>query len=81
VSSFGLRFALLAAAVGLALYLGAHPVGLLIGLSLIVPSVVIAAWMARPEPAPATPAPSPDDPSWDEWNPWLAREREAEEDR
>jgi len=80
-SSFGLRFALLAAAVGLALYLGAHPVGLLIGLSLIVPSVVIAAWMARPEPAPATLAPSPDDPSWDEWNPWLAREREAEEDQ
>ena len=81
VTSFGLRFALLAAAVGLALYLGAHPVGLLIGLSLIVPSVVIAAWMARPEPAPATPALSPDDPSWDEWNPWLAREREAEEDQ
>ena len=81
VSAFGLRFALLAVAVGLALHLGAHPVGLLIGLSLIVPSVVIAAWMARPEPAPATPAPSPDDPSWDEWNPWLAREREAEEDQ
>jgi hypothetical protein len=81
VSAFGLRFVLLAVAVGLALHLGAHPVGLLIGLSLIVPSVVIAAWMARPEPAPATPAPSPDDPSWDEWNPWLAREREAEEDQ
>jgi len=80
-SSFGLRFVLLAAAVGLALYLGAHPVGLVIGLSLIVPSVVIAAWMARPEPAPATPAPPPDDPSWDEWNPWLARERDAEEDQ
>jgi hypothetical protein len=81
VSAFGLRFALLAAAVGLALYLGAHPVGLLIGLSLIVPSTIIAAWMARPEPAPPTPAPPPDDPSWDEWNPWLAREREAEEDQ
>ena len=81
VSAFGLRFALLAVAVGLALHLGAHPVGLLIGLSLIVPSVVIAAWMARPQPAPANAAPPPDDPSWDEWNPWLAREREAEEDQ
>jgi hypothetical protein len=80
-SAFGLRFVLLAVAVGLALYLGAHPVGLLIGLSLIVPSVIIAAWMARPEPAPATPAPPPDDPSWDEWNPWLARERDDEEDQ
>ena len=84
VTAFGLRFGLLAAAIGFALYIGAHPVGLLIGLSLIVPSVVIAAWMARPEPAPAAPAPPPDDPSWDEWNPWLAREREerdAEEDQ
>jgi hypothetical protein len=82
-TSFGLRFVLLALAVGLALYLGAHPVGLVIGLSLIVPSAVIAAWMARPELAPTTPAPPPDDPSWDEWNPWLARERErdAEEDQ
>jgi hypothetical protein len=83
VGAFGLRFVLLAAAVGLALHLGAHPVGLVVGLSLIVPSAIIAAWMARPEPAPALPAPPPDDPSWDEWNPWLARERErdAEEDQ
>jgi hypothetical protein len=80
VTAFGLRFALLAAAVGLALYVGAHPVGLLVGLSLIVPSVVAAAWMSRPEPAPATPAPPPDDPSWDDWNPWLAREREPDDE-
>jgi len=80
VSAFGLRFALLAAAVGLALYVGAHPVGLVIGLSLIVPAAVIAAWMARPEPAPATPAPPPDDPSWDDWNPWLARVREPDDE-
>lgn len=79
-TSFGLRFALLAVAIGFALYAGAHPVGLVIGLSLIVPSVVIAAWMARPEPAPATPAPPPEDPSWDEWNPWLARERERDDE-
>jgi hypothetical protein len=78
--SFGLRFVFLAAAVGLALYLGAHPVGLVIGLSLIVPSVVVAAWMARPESAPATPAPPPDDPTWDDWNPWLARERERDDE-
>lgn len=81
VTAFGLRFGLLAAAIGFAIYLGAHPVGLLVGLSLIVPSVVIAAWMARPAPAPATSAPPPEDPSWDEWNPWLARERDAEEDQ
>jgi hypothetical protein len=83
MTAFGLRFGLLAAAVGFALYIGAHPVGLLIGLSLIVPAVVVAAWIARPEPVPAAPGPPPDDPSWEEWNPWLARERErdAEEDQ
>ncbi len=80
VTAFGLRFVLLGAGVGLALYVGAHPVGLVIGLSLIVPSVVIAAWMARPEPAPATPVPPPDDPTWDDWNPWLAREREPDDE-
>jgi hypothetical protein len=80
---FSLRFAMLGAAIGISLYAGVHPVGLSIGLSMIVPSVVIAAWMARPEPVPATAAPPPDDPSWDDWNPWLAREREpdAEEDQ
>ena len=61
---------LLAAAVAAWLHAaGAHPVGLVIGLSLIVPSVVIAAWMARPRAGPCRPRRPPDDPSWDEWNP------------
>ena len=81
VGAFGLRFALLAAAIGISLYAGAHPVGLVIGLSMIVPAVVTAAWMARSQPGASGSAPLPDDPSWDEWNPWLAREREAEEDQ
>ena len=78
--AFGIRFALLAISMGVALYVGAHPVGLVIGLSLIVPAVVIEAWRNRP-PEPAEPAPSlpPDDPSWDRWNPWLARERDVDE--
>jgi hypothetical protein len=42
----------------------------------MVPAVVLAAWRARPAPGPAGDAPPPDDPSWDAWNPWLARERE-----
>ncbi len=80
VGTFGLRFALLAAAIGIALYVGAHPVGLVIGLSMIVPAVVIGAWMTRSEPAPAAAVPPPDDPSWDDWNPWLARERDREDE-
>jgi hypothetical protein len=78
--SFGLRFVVLAGAVWAALALGAHPVGLLVGLSLFVPGVLIAAWRALPEPEPDAPALAPDDPAWEAWNPWLAREREPQPD-
>lgn len=81
VAGFGLRFALLAGAIGVALWAGVHPIGLLLGFSLAVPAVVLAAWRARPAPGPVAeppPVPPPDDPSWDEWIPWLARERRRE---
>ena len=78
--SFGARFLLLGFAVWAALALGAHPVGLLIGLSLVVPGVVLAAWRARPAPSPDAPALDADDPSWEAWNPWLARARDPEAD-
>jgi len=77
LGGFGLRFVLLAIVLGVALHAGAHPVGLLIGVSLIVPAIVLAAWRSRPLPGVPGPAPPPDDPSWDRWNPWLARERQA----
>jgi hypothetical protein len=50
-------------------------VGLVLGLSLILPAALIEAWRSRPpivEDAPALPE---DDPGWNDWNPWLARER------
>ena len=82
---FGLRFLLLATAIGAAIYFGANAAGLLIGLSLIVPAVLIEAWRSRPPVNPDAPALDPDDTSWDRWNPWLAREEEDfdsdEEDR
>jgi hypothetical protein len=77
-ASFGLRFVLLGAAVWAALASGAHPVGLLVGLSLVVPGVVLAAWHARPPVDPEAPALSADDPGWEAWNPWLARERDID---
>src|SRR4029453_9540077 len=48
VAGFGLRFALLAAVIFLALRAGVHPIGLVVGLSLIVPATLLAAWRARP---------------------------------
>jgi hypothetical protein len=80
VALFGLRFVLLGGVVFLALRAGVHPVGLTVGLSLIVPASILAAWRARPPIDPAAPALAGDDPVWDRWNPWLARERdEADE--
>jgi hypothetical protein len=77
---FGIRFAFLAVAISLALNAGAHPVGLVMGLSTTIPAVLIGAWLQRPPVDPDAPALAPDDPSWDAWNPWLAREVEPTED-
>jgi hypothetical protein len=81
---FGLRFGLLGAAMYVALASGAHPIGLVIGLSMIVPAVVLFAWrkpaVFEPCPGQDQEVPLPDDPSWEEWNPWLATERAPEDE-
>lgn len=77
---FALRFGLLVIGIGAALAYGAHPVGLVIGLSLIMPAVVLEAWRSRPVIDPNAPALAADDPSWDGWNAWLARERKPKEE-
>ena len=75
----GFRFALVLGFVALAIWVGAHPIGLLVGLSLIMPVMLIDAWRNRPAIEVGAPALDPDDPSWDQWNPWLARDRDEEE--
>ena len=76
----GLRFLLLGVGIAVALGIGAHPVGLAIGLSLILPAAVIEAWRHRPPAAPDAPRLAPDDPEWERWDAWRARERDAEDD-
>jgi hypothetical protein len=76
---FALRFSLIVIGICSLLYFGADPIGLLIGLSLMMPAVVIEAWRTRPAIDPNAPALDADDPSWDDWNPWLARERDQTE--
>ena len=76
---FALRFIVFATVVFGVMYFGAHPVGLVIGLSLVVPATLIDAWRRRPtidEDAPALPF---DDPDWELWDPWRARERYRDE--
>lgn len=77
---FSLRFVGLTLGIAAAVWAGAHPVGLLVGLSLIVPAAIVEAWRRRPPVLEDLPALAPDDPSWDRWNPWRAREREPDED-
>ena len=75
----GLRFLLLAVGIATALGVGAHPIGLVIGLSLIMPAAIIEAWRHRPPVCPDAPRLAADDPAWDRWDAWLAREREPAE--
>ena len=79
-AGFAVRFMALTVGIGVAVWAGAHPVGLLLGLSMIVPASIIAAWRHRPPVLADLPAVPPEDPSWDRWNPWLARERDFDED-
>jgi hypothetical protein len=77
---FALRFSLLAIGICAALYFGADAAGLLIGLSLIMPATIIETWRSRPPIDPNAPRLADDDPSWDRWNPWLARESKASDE-
>jgi hypothetical protein len=80
IAVFALRFSLLAICIGAALYFGAHPIGLLLGLSLIMPALLIEAWRTRPQIDADAPALDADDPSWERWNPWFAREDDSDPD-
>lgn len=72
VAVLGLRLMLVFVGMGAAMTLGADAIGLVIGLSLVMPATVLAAIWLRPEhvPTPPGPAIAPDDPSWDEYSLW-----------
>ena len=67
-----LRLGVLGAAVLVAIGAGAQPVGLVIGLSLVMPAVLIDAWRNRPVvlEQPGYPVPPPDHPAWDRFSVW-----------
>jgi len=75
---FALRFMMLAGGIFAFLYLGAHPIALVIGLSIAMPAVLIDAWIHRPPVLdPATlPSIGSDDESWERWSVWRVREVE-----
>lgn len=75
---FGFRFVALAFAIGLALRAGADAAALVCGLSMIIPATLIGAWQMRPPVIPDAPALAADDPDWERWDAWLARERDEQ---
>ena len=77
---FAMRFGLLAVGLCVALYFGINAAGLLVGVSLIMPAAIAEAWRTRPMILEDAEGLDPDDPAWNNWNPWLAREIEQPED-
>jgi len=67
-----LRLGVLGTAMAFAIAAGLEPIALVIGLSLVMPAVLIDAWRNRPEPVlqPDYPVPPPDDPAWDRFSVW-----------
>ena len=82
VGAFAGRFGFMAIAVIAALQFGTDPAGLLVGFSLAMPAVVFWAWRNRPAIVDfdTEPALAPDDPSWDRWSIWTAKEVEPRGD-
>lgn len=72
IALLGLRLAMLFGAMGVALVAGAHPLGLLLGVSTVVPAVLVGAWWLAPPVDPSAPALPADDPAWDHWSVWRA---------
>jgi hypothetical protein len=72
IGLLGLRLAMLFGAMGVALAAGAHPLGLLLGVSTVVPAVLLGAWWLGPPVDPSAPALPADDPAWDHWSVWRA---------
>ena len=87
VFSFIVRFGFTALALSFAIRHGTDPRGILLGLLVAVPAVLLWAWREKVEvdPALAGTGLAADDPSWDSWSVWLAREvapgEEEEEDQ
>lgn len=81
VGVLALRLTLLCAGIGAAMWAGAHPLGLVLGLSLTMPATVITALWNRPEviEQPLATVPPPDDPSWDQYSIWRPSECDEEE--
>lgn len=67
-----LRLGLMFAGIVAAMMNGADPIGLVVGLSLVMPATVAAAMWHRPAVVPIEPndAIAPDDPVWDDYSVW-----------
>ena len=67
-----LRLTLMFAGIVAAMMSGADPIGLVIGLSIVMPATIAAAIWHRPEHVEQEPLPAldPEDPAWDDYSVW-----------
>lgn len=82
VGVLGLRLSLLCGGIAAAMWAGADPIGLVLGLSIAMPATVVAAFWNRPAVGEheLEAVPAPDDPSWDQYSVWRAGERVPHEE-
>ncbi len=82
VGVVGLRLALLGGAMLLALALGAHAIAFVVGLSIVLPAVLVDSWRHRPVILDQSdyPVPDPDDPEWDRRSVWGFAAEDSDED-
>lgn len=76
----GMRLTMLFVSMGIALAAGAHPIGMLLGVSTVVPAVLVSAWLLRPAIDPNAPALPADDPAWERYSVWRADVRARDDE-
>ena len=66
----------------LALALGAHAIAFVVGLSIVLPAVLVVSWRHRPVILDQSdyPVPDPDDPEWDRRSVWGFAAEDSDED-
>jgi hypothetical protein len=70
----GLRLGMLAGAILLVMMMGGHPIAFVVGLSVVLPAVLIDSWRNRPPVIDQSdyPVMAADDPEWDRFSVWRA---------
>lgn len=78
---FGLRMGVIAGAIAVATAFGANPIAFAVGLSILLPALIVDSWRHRPAIIDQSdyPVPDPDDPSWDDFSVWRIERADSDD--